>query len=349
MASVTQRIKQISQPYGGYLPTKSFARTQLLDNKTLNENENVHGSIIGMAVDYLSRFMLGAAPQTAFAISLMGAEIIGEKRNAMLLLSQINGLDNKSIINACKLSGYDVCYRASPAGYKPVSTINPNADTISNIKIMVERSIFFLKNYGPVTHSGFNFKGGYTQTVSTGDGDFCTKDTLWDFKVSKHHITPAHTLQILMYYIMGLNSVHPFFHQIKNLGFFNPRLNIVYLCPISSISESTINRVSADVIGYYSKKTFTNTSTNPSSSTTNNYSDLSVKEIYELYGINKTEIYNAIKHGSLYAYKKSGKYYISRVDIENYINRKKLNTNISLLVFSVILIILILFLFSTIK
>ena len=181
MASVTQRIKQITQPHGGYLPTKFFNRTQLKDNRVLSENENIHGSNIGIAVDYLTRFMLGESAESAFEISLLGAEKIKQKTKATSLLSQIKGLDDTSIINACKLSGYDVCFRASPIGYKPVEQIKPNADTVSNIRIMVERSLHFFKIYGPLTVSGFTFEGGYTQTVTAGDGDFCTKNTMWDF------------------------------------------------------------------------------------------------------------------------------------------------------------------------
>ena len=47
---------------------------------------------------------------------------------------------------------------------------------------------------------------GYTKIVNAGDGDFLTKDTLWDFKVSKSKIDRKQTLQILMYWIMGKHS-----------------------------------------------------------------------------------------------------------------------------------------------
>lgn len=250
MFSVTQRIKQIKQPRGGYLPTKFFARTQLDDDKILNEKENVHGINTGIAVDYLTRFTLGESPKKAFAISLLGAKRIKKEATARNLLSKINGLDDKSIINACKLSGFDVCFRSTPRGYKPIEYINPDVDTIENIRIMIERSLSFFQEYGPITKSGFTFDGGYTRTVIAGDGDFCTKDTIWDFKVSKRHINPAHSLQILMYYIMGLHSKHRFLNKIENLGFFNPRLNIVYLCPVSSISKEIISKVETEVIVY---------------------------------------------------------------------------------------------------
>jgi hypothetical protein len=74
---------------------------------------------------------------------------------------------------------------------------------------------------------GFTFEGGYTDTVSKGDGDLTTAYTLWDFKVSKAKVKKEYTLQLLMYWRMGLHSVHPEFQSIKYLGIYNPRLNQV--------------------------------------------------------------------------------------------------------------------------
>ena len=51
----------------------------------------------------------------------------------------------------------------------------------------------------------FTFEGGYTNIVSSGDGDYLTEDTLWDFKVSKEEPKSKYTLQLLMYYIMGVS------------------------------------------------------------------------------------------------------------------------------------------------
>ena len=54
---------------------------------------------------------------------------------------------------------------------------------------MVNRALDFFNKYGPVIKDGFKFIGGYTETITTGDGDFLTEDTLWDFKVSKKTAT----------------------------------------------------------------------------------------------------------------------------------------------------------------
>ena len=54
MVSVTQRIKQIKQPRGGYLPVNTFTVTTLDDGKVLNAEESIAASLVGTAVDYLS-------------------------------------------------------------------------------------------------------------------------------------------------------------------------------------------------------------------------------------------------------------------------------------------------------
>ena len=254
MASVTQRIKAIQQPRGGFLPLKSFNKKSIVDGLILSESENIHASIIGIAVDYLTRFMIGESIEHAFHISFLGAKIMNMHDKATELAKNITGLDDLSIFSACKLAGFDVCYRASPFGYKPIETIEPDSATIENIRIMVTRSIKFWEKYGPVLICEPTFEGGYSATVDAGDGDYVTKDTFWDFKVSQNPPTSKNTLQILMYYVMGLHSEHKHLKKITKLGFFNPRLNTIYICDTSTISPEIISIVEDDIICYNSKK-----------------------------------------------------------------------------------------------
>ena len=69
MSSVTQRIKKIKQPRGGYIKPSQFKLQKIDDGKILNEQENIHASVIGMAVDYLTRFIMGTDIIEAFKIS----------------------------------------------------------------------------------------------------------------------------------------------------------------------------------------------------------------------------------------------------------------------------------------
>lgn len=328
MPSVTQRIKEIKQPHGGYVRPRDFRVIELQDGYTLSESENIHPSLVGMAVDYLTRFMSGTSVEAAFSISLLGASVIGEEQEAHNLLEKITGLDELSISSACKLVGYDVCFRGNPQAYKDVDGIVPDSDTIANIRTMVERSLHFINQYGPITKSGFNFEGGYTSTITSGDGDFLTHDTLWDFKVSKKGLLANQTLQLLVYYIMGLHSIHPDFQGIKRLGVFNPRLNRVYLMDVADISQETIETVSADVIGYFGSK--------------------SVKNV-ETYGENKDDIlwmadimrelqcsrYMVMKHYAQHGLplqKSKNKYYIYSSDLATWVHKQQVQQTVTTLI-----------------
>lgn len=258
MSSVTARIKEVKQPRGGYIKPSQFSVEEIDDGKVLSETENVHASVIGMVVDYLTRYTMGADIEEAFDISRRGAkEASYVNKNALKeaekYLKHIKGLDDLSIINACKMVTFDVWFRnrtIAPSA-KTAADTNPDCDTIQNIRIMVERSVSFWNKYGPIIKYGFTFEtNGYTKTVNVGDGDFLTDDTLWDFKVSKSKPTNKHTLQLLMYWIMGLHSGKDEFKRIKKLGIFNPRLHTIYILNIESVSTDIIKVVESDVICY---------------------------------------------------------------------------------------------------
>ncbi len=252
MCSVTQRIGKIKQPRGGYIKPKEFEQT-VLDGGGIDDlypEENVSPGLVGLAVDYLTRFMSGTSAEEAFEISRMGAVNVQQLGLFERLISHVSGLDDDSIDAAVKLSGFDSAYRAGVMAYRPVEDIVPDAHTIKNIRVMVERSLRFFEQYGPKVLDGLTFEGGYTGYVATGDGDFLTDDTLWDFKVSKQKLQNKYTLQLLMYWRMGLHSVHPEYRNVKYLGIYNPRMNVVYRLDVNNIPADVISTVETEVIGY---------------------------------------------------------------------------------------------------
>jgi len=274
MSSVTQRIKEIVQPDHGYLPVSQFKYRQLEDGHTLSRTENIHPSIMGLVIDYLSRYMLTGNKLLAFSVPIEGAGIRqlirkqeGKRRSRKefpikKLLTQISGLDDASIIATCQLVLYDASARVPDAACQPIdmTKVIPNEETIENIRIMVNRTLDFFSTYGPLIADGFTFEGvdskvsGYTETVDCGDGDFLTKDTIWEMKTSRYDINQTHSLQLLMYYIMGKHSGLEIYKEITTLGVFNPRLNRIYRVKTSDILPQTIKAVEKDVICYVQKE-----------------------------------------------------------------------------------------------
>lgn len=256
MSNVKKRVKEVNQPYGGYLKVSEFQKISLNDEVTLKEEENINSGLVGTVVDYMTRFLNGTPANKSFEISIRGAAIIGKKDLAIKMLSNIVGLDSKSIINACKLVGFDVLYRTGEnKNYKKVEEINPDKDTIFNIITMINRTNRFLNQYGPKVADGITFEGAYTNVITAGDADFITEDTIWDIKTSINKINSKQTLQILTYYLMGcrtdyLNARYGFIKNITKLGIFNPRRNEVYIKNINEIDKSIIEKVKREVIGY---------------------------------------------------------------------------------------------------
>lgn len=107
MYTVSKRAKEYKQPRGGFLPPSSFKIISLEDTVTLKNQENISPTIVGMTVDYMTRFLEGTTLEEAFKISLQGAELINKANEAELLLKNITGLNKESIIAACKIVGFD--------------------------------------------------------------------------------------------------------------------------------------------------------------------------------------------------------------------------------------------------
>ncbi len=64
--SVMARINKTKQPRGGYIKPKDFNVFELNDGIDLHPEENIHSTLIGLAVDYLTRFTMGTSLEKAF-------------------------------------------------------------------------------------------------------------------------------------------------------------------------------------------------------------------------------------------------------------------------------------------
>ncbi len=260
MSSVIGRVREVKQPSGGYIKPSQFEVDTIRDGLTLSEKENLHPAIIEMTVECLTRFVKGTRSVDAFGRAYKGAARAekmygqtGTLEKATRLLSEIKGLDDNSVVNACKVVTYDLWNRNPQRTIvvKGVDETDPNMETVNNIKMMVARSILFWNRYGPIIKYGFAFEpDGYTNTISTGYGNYITADTIWDFKVTRLEMDEKNTLQLLMYWIMGQHSGQELYKGIQKLGMFNPRLNEIYRLDIKDVSKETIAEVERDVICY---------------------------------------------------------------------------------------------------
>ena len=264
--SSSKMLAGVWQPKGGYLKLGSF-KLEAIDGKGIvNSEENVSPGIVGLAVDYLSRVAQGATPSEAFIVACHGAWRLDtmNKNNhheevVLDLLDRVTGLDDASITAACKLSNYDSVTRAA-AGiafpFKDIDEIEPDAHTAGNIRRMVDRCAAFDERFGSPTKQCLTFQGGFTDTMTNGDGDFMTADTLWDMKTNKTRPTPRHTLQIACYLVLGLHSDDKKDYEgVGQIGIFNPRRDEVYTLPLRSIGDEALHQIELNVIGYKESET----------------------------------------------------------------------------------------------
>lgn len=225
----------IEQPAGGHILPKPFEVKSLGEGgDALNPGENVSPDLIGAAAYCMAHFMLGMPVKVAFGTSLSVARRIGGDAFAFKAHRFIDGinkdLDDSSIINAVKLSGFDVRFLTSPESYQPIEEISPNEATIQNVRMMVERYLHFFSIYGSIS---------------------LMPDTLWRFEVSKPSLMKERARRLLIDWRKGLCSSHAWqFWNVERLGVYNPLLNEVYQIEVGNIPKDVIAEVDQDVIDY---------------------------------------------------------------------------------------------------
>ena len=263
MSSVTGRVSEVKQPYGGYLQPKEMDKIEYGGDYLSKDNESSSSSCIGTVVDYLTRLELKHSFDDAFQISLLGLKRyytmikINEKLYQTYLkrFKKIKvGLDDNSIKLACEFVGYDVYFRTS---YFNEPTLNiPDDETIEHIRTMVNRTLKFVQSCeGEISEDnsflkqtlGGGFITGFTPLTTSGDFDFCIDEKMIDIKTISKKINSKHTLQVLMYALM-YNHMYP--DTIKEVGIFNPRTNTYYYKRLSDIREDYLEEIKNEVIGY---------------------------------------------------------------------------------------------------
>ena len=160
---------------------------------------------------------------------LMGEENVLMNRHlhikAKELLDGINSLGSDTVINAIKLTGFDRIVKNGFSDYQEPPI--PPVKVIYDIVDLVYRCINFF-NERNITETGFAVNGGKRTLVSFGEGDYLSKTELIDLKVSKTIFSSAWSLQVLMYYIMGLHNNELKFNSIDYIGIYNALKNEFY-------------------------------------------------------------------------------------------------------------------------
>lgn len=246
--SVTSVVKMTKQPRGGFIPNKLMDKKEIEITEELNEyekGEDIGSPVtIGLAIDYLSRLVYSKEKvEDVFDISIRGYELVHKKQPH---IKEYNDLSDESIRQAYILSQYDSAVRA---GFYDIIEKEPNRKVIEDIRTLTQRTLDFYESLDNVSfHPTFEDltgegSGGYTFKCSSGDGDFLSKDTLWDLKVSKTKPNKDHTLQVLLYFLMGKASGQKKYEDLTHIGIFNPKLNTKFTYQVDNLSQETLSKI----------------------------------------------------------------------------------------------------------
>ena len=319
MSTVKSVIKNVHQPKNGLLPIAVFEKIQLKDtSQNITVNSNIK-SIIDLAVEYLTRFLIKKDVESAFETSFKGAMLLGEEKKAKDLARKITGLDDQTIIAALDLVAYNVVVTNSIVDYKPINSSDIDYNTIRAIKVMVTRAYTFLTRYGSKVIYNHSLEGGYSDTVLDGNIPFVTFESILMLSFGDSDPTEEETLELLTYYVMATKSIYPALHTLKYVSFFNPLTNTFYKCNTPLISSTAVEIVESKILAYgqgdYNVKT-----------EIPDY--LSYSETMDYLDISEDKLAKLLKKRLLVATLYHGDEKISKVAVENYLKNKRLTNKL---------------------
>lgn len=276
MIPVTEWVRHVKQPRGGYLPIKSMHVTEVDDGRTLHPDENLGPGTVGTAVDYLSRVLAGADASEVYALPLAGAEKLGMSARARRYLAEIamfsdDGEPCEELIRAgVNLGRFDVVFKAGQSKYLGAlnGEVAISPETTENIGIMLGRVTAFRGRHGMDASATarwmrYNIPGGLPGTDGmSGEADIVSRDAVWDCKAMKTQLRATYSLQLLAYYVMlwqgsGRDMVECMAQGERNpmvpgpgdftLGFFNPRTNTEHAIHVSELNPEIFKSVPDDM------------------------------------------------------------------------------------------------------
>ena len=242
--TVTQFVQKYGQPYGGVLPRSAF--TEKIIGEPIELDGSVTPKVAGIAVDNLARYLLTGDGEEAFKFAIRGAALYPRYTDEKKLIGRLDGETVRSAWIACALAMYEIAYRIGPAYNRSKEKFRPTKEDAEKLLKMAR---LVADTAGDAAATGAEFKGAYTTVVTKGDCDIISHDTLWDVKATKTAPNSAATLQLLVYYLMGLRTGREEFHAVTKLGIVNPRLGKTWTIGVSDIPEDVIRDVSTG-IGY---------------------------------------------------------------------------------------------------
>lgn len=262
MASVTSIINSDRYKDNKLVSVSLFKEEVFKNGSYLYTNENLEERLIGAVVDNILRVYvcmengykrnidcIYKAFETSFSYINNIKNRVNECNCIVDIMSKSKFLDDEFIKCACKLVAYSFTVSRKDGKYFKDENNVPDSKTIERIRNLVNNGIDFIKMYGPVIGFDLSFEGGYTNSVSNGRADYLMEDCLWDLKVYRSDISCKDSLQLVLYYLLGLRSIHrEKYLRVKKLGIYNPKKCKIYTVNIEDIDKSILENIEKTII-----------------------------------------------------------------------------------------------------
>ena len=256
--SVKERIMQIKQPAGGYLPLAKFTKMVAEPRPTKEKTENVPIWVVNEAIEFLMR------PKIVKIVTRTADETldkIPEKEHPEMIIfrklkeyaSQVNPDFTDSAITAA----YKLVMLFESLPEDPFATLEQIKDLEFN-KTSINYARGFFRAAGLVTMANFINEDSFTKYITNDDekpDKFLTNEAFWlTIATENEPLDEKVTLRLLVQYLMGLHSINDEeFEKVKYLGIYDFTTNTSYLIGISQIDLQVVKDVANKVIGYNNK------------------------------------------------------------------------------------------------
>ena len=257
------------QPHGGFLSPDEMAIESISKeedyekkNSILNNLGNISSTSLGLVFDYLFRleyyldrgkpFM--DAANNAFSIAYKGAMLSGRYYDLNELFEKLKTYYERRdknfrniLYTSCKIVNYDTIIRCGifNSFFRPPTMTTADAELMNR---MLHATKEYLKNKNELKF-GMEFLAKDFKRIMRSDCDLIADDSLIDFKCLSKKITSKHTLQLIMYYILGIYEEPEIFRNIKYLKIINPKLGLVYSYEISKIDYLKLSLIEEEIMG----------------------------------------------------------------------------------------------------
>lgn len=208
--SIGQFTKQIREHIGYHTSSMKFSTIPFTNTpveKVLIDDINIHGTIVGLTSMSLTAFMLTKDANIVFARIREWAERLGDAyttETVQLLISQVKGEDEASVISATYLAYYEAhIYKTRLL--EDGNIVLPGASACKALLLIAKKAAITLAKDTNVAYRPI-LEGGYSHAVNRGGPDFMSDNAVYALRFRSGQPTSNDHLYLIISYLIAKRS-----------------------------------------------------------------------------------------------------------------------------------------------